>query len=196
MTQPAQPTFDFINLMQNRRSTPLLTTPSPSEAQWQECIKAGMSAPDHGKLKPWRFMLVAGDERKTLGRIFLESLEAQGSVSEQQAERTKNLLLRAPEVLVVAAKVDHEHKIPAVEQLCAVATAAQNIQLALTSLGYGCMWRTGGFASDPHVMAAFDLDPADEIIGFLYVGTPEKQPPERELQSLDTCFSQWKGPTQ
>ena len=191
------PLTPMIDLIQNRQSIPLLTTPIPTAAEWAHVLAAAATAPDHGRLKPWRFFLVEGEARNQLGSVFLEVAETNAasntSLTDQQRERTRNLPLRAPCILTVATKILHNHKIPVTEQISATAAATQNIQLALASLGYGCMWRTGDFAYQPKVKQAFGLEDTDEIIGFLYVGTPEKMPPPRTPQDLTSCFSHWQG---
>ena len=189
---------DLIELIQSRQSTPLLKAPSPSEQEWQRVIETACCAPDHGRLRPWQFRLIEGDNLKKLGEVFItaqtKALADEGQLpTEQQINRTKGLPLRAPAILAVVATLQEEHKIPVIEQISAVAAATQNIQLALHSLGYGCIWRTGDFAFYDDVKKSLGFEASDEIIGFLYVGTPEKAPATRTLQPLESCFQHWQG---
>lgn len=190
---------ELIQLIQQRHSTPLLTSPAPSAEHWNQVITAACCAPDHGRLKPWQFRLIEGDGLLALGDLFVNAqqdrcLKAGIELTEQQQTRTRELPQRAPALLVVVAQVTENHKIPVIEQITACAAATQNIQLALMDLGFGCIWRTGEFAFDDTVKQGLGFAPKDEIISFLYVGTPQKQPPTREPQELSSCFEAW--PTQ
>ncbi len=189
---------EMIELIQSRVSTPLLAAPAPTIEEWHHIISTGCSAPDHGKLKPWQYRLIEGPALKSFGEVLVQAqtktLADDGKApTEQQIDRTKSLPLRAPAILAVVAQLQEDHKIPVIEQISACAAATQNIQLALHSLGYGCIWRTGDFAYMDEVKKALGFLAKDEIIGFLYVGTPEKKPAARTLQSIESCFSQWQG---
>jgi nitroreductase len=93
-------------------------------------------------------------------------------------------------IIVAIARVEKHPKVPAIEQIMAAACAVQNMQLALTSLGYGAMWRTGDLAFNADVADYFNLKAGDQIVGFLYVGTPQAygKPPEKQQVSETTEF--------
>jgi nitroreductase len=91
-------------------------------------------------------------------------------------ERERKKPLRAPLVLVVAAHITPNPKIPPVEQLLAAGAAAQNILIASHALGFGAAWKTGNAAYDAQVKEALGLQASDEIAGFLYIGTPAARP--------------------
>lgn len=187
---------ELTQSIQKRQSVPMLASPAPSQEQWAQIIAAGCSAPDHGRLKPWQFRLIEGDALSALGDLFVKAQQLANEqdgveLSEQQMTRTRELPLRAPALLAVVAQITENHKIPVIEQITATAAATQNIQLALMDLGFGCMWRTGHFAFNDTVKHGLGFEAKDEIIGFLYVGTTQKQPPARELQEISTCFHAW-----
>ena len=187
----------LMEQIQQRHSTALLEAPAPTSEEWSDIIQTAITAPDHGRLKPWQFRLIQGEGLKSLGELFSQAQQKsaaqnQQELTEQQLERTRSLPSRAPAILVVVAKIQENHKIPVIEQITASAAAAQNTQLALMSLGYGCMWRTGDFAFDNNVKHGLGFEAKDEIIGFLYVGTPTKQPQQRTPQDITTCFETQK----
>ena len=93
------------------------------------------------------------------------------SASEPELQRERDKAFRSPVIVVVAAKVKREHKIPEIEQIASAAAAAQTIMLAAPALGYGAVWKTGAPAYDPAVKTALGLQAEDNIIGFLYIGT-------------------------
>lgn len=180
---------DLLQVIRSRASTPRLTTPAPSRQEMEEALACAQKAPDHGRLRPWRFYVLEGEALNALGELFVEAARHKsGTVEDNQAERLRSMPLRAPLLVVAAAKVLTEHKIPVWEQYVAVGAAVQNLQLALHSMGYACMWRTGEMASDPLVKARFGLGEADQIVGFLYVGTMAEAPKPAEPESAERVF--------
>ena len=163
--------MDGLTLLQNRATPARLATPAPSAEELDRILAAAVRAPDHGRLRPWRFIVVAGEARERLGDLMVRRLkETQPEIPEAVADREREKPLRAPLIVVVAAKVQ-PGKIPVIEQQIAAGAAAQNIQLAAHALGYGVMWKTGWPAYDSGIKAAFGLGEEDSIIAFLYVGT-------------------------
>jgi nitroreductase len=99
--------------------------------------------------------------------------------------------LRAPLVVVVAAKVNEQTHIPAIEQVISAGAAAENIMVAAFALGYGCAWKTGDAAYDPGVKAAFGLAPTDAIVGFLYLGTNASPPAPPSPLDVSAHVVEW-----
>lgn len=154
-----------------RTSALKLGAPGPGREQIMQIIHAGTRAPDHGRLHPWRFIVLEGAARARLGDAMADMLKAKLPEAQQaqlDAERAKPM--RAPTIVVVAAKI-LKCKIPEIEQVSAVAAAVQNMFLAANALGYGAMWKTGGAAYSSTVKAIFGLAPADHIVALLYLGT-------------------------
>ena len=154
------------------RVSPLrVVEPGPANADLDQILAAGVRAPDHGRLRPWRFLLIRGDARHRFGDVLAESLKRRKqdlSESALQAEHDK--ALRAPLIIVVAATVRGHTKVPATEQIVSAGAAAQNMLVAAHALGFGGFWRTGDAAYDDHVKQSFKLSVSDEIVGFLYFG--------------------------
>lgn len=168
--------MDTLDAIFGRRSTGRLTEPAPAGADLSRIIEAAAAAPDHGELRPFRFVILAGDAKDAFGQVLADAylhrchaVGAEPTDGQLTKERTK--LGRAPLVLVVCAVHRHSETIPWVEQLAAASAAAQNALLAATSLGYGSMWRTGDIAYDPRVKTALGLGEHDAVVGFLYLGT-------------------------
>jgi nitroreductase len=163
--------MDLLAGIQSRTSPLKLGAPAPSAEQIEQIIRAGTRAPDHGRLRPWRFTVFEGAAREKLGDAMANCLRTRIPNSPQEhldAERAK--ALRAPVVIVVGAKIS-KGKIPEIEQVCAVAAAAQNMLLAAHALGYGAMWKTGAAAYDPAVKELCGLAPQDHIVAIIYLGT-------------------------
>ena len=183
---------DIITALQARVSSAKLTEPGPSASQVETLLKCAVRAPDHGRLKPWRVVVVQGNGLVALGELFEQALLAKDpDVSDQKREKAKAMPLRAPMVIVVIAKVTTSHKVPVLEQIAATAAAVQNMQLAAVEQGLGAMWRTGDMANSSVVKKHFNLEPEDQIMAYLYLGTPVGEPRAASVQDLAECVEFW-----
>jgi nitroreductase len=163
--------MDLLDGILSRTSPLKLSAPGPTAAHIEQIIRAGTRAPDHGRLRPWRFTVFEGADREKLGDAMASCLRSRIPNSPQEhldAERAK--VMRAPTVVVVGAKIS-KGKIPEIEQVNAVSAAVQNMLLAAHALGYGAMWKTGAAAYDPGVKAMVGLAPEDHIVALVYLGT-------------------------
>jgi nitroreductase len=162
---------NVLEAIQARTSALKLGEPGPSRAHLEQIIAAGARAPDHGRLRPWRFIVLEGAARTQLGDAMATMLRTRvPDIGPDQLAKERSKPFRAPTIVVVAAKITRG-KIPEVEQLLAVGAATQNMFLAAQALGYGAMWKTGGAAYDPSVKALLGLAPEDHIAALLYLGT-------------------------
>lgn len=177
-----------IKLLQNRVSSPKLTAPAPNSDELQSILACAVRAPDHARLKPWQFHVMQGEALVKLGNLFAEAIGS--DVVQDKIEKCRNMPLRAPLMIVATCEPQDNAKVPALEQFLAVGAAIQNMQVAISSLGYGSIWRTGEMAQLSMVKDAFGLSENGEIVGFLYVGTPEKQL-SKPVISLDDCVKYW-----
>lgn len=164
--------MDALDLLLTRDSATKLSEPAPSEAELDTMFESAVRAPDHGRLRPWRFVVIDSAKRARFGELMADALRRKDPAASAEAlERERAKPLRAPMIVVAAAHVQKGHRIPEVEQIAAAAAAAQNIMLAAHAMGYGAMWKTGEPAYDSGVKTALGLDSGDDIMGFLYVGT-------------------------
>ncbi len=185
-----------IDALTSRSSAIRLTGPEPSQADLDTMLAAAARAPDHGRLRPWKFILVRGAARERLGDVLADTLRRRDpSTRESALSRERAKPLRAPLIVVVAASVTPDHpKIPEIEQVLSAGCAAQNIMLAAHALGYGAMWKTGAPSYDSGVKAALGLATADHIVGFLYVGTIDGETPDDVGRPHHGEFvSDWSG---
>lgn len=176
--------MDAMQALIDRKSTPprLMGDVGPTDRDIEDILKAAMTAPDHGAVRPWRFVLIKGDDRGRLGAVFAEALRARDPEAREEAV-AKELArpLRAPLVIAILARVVHDRpNVPPVEQIVATACAAQNMLLAAEAKGYGGMLLTGKNAHDPHVRAFFGLEDGDELVSFLYLGRADGPLPTKE----------------
>ena len=168
--------MSILKDIQTRNSIPFLDEPAPSEEEMIEVYKAALRAPDHAWLRPWRYLEVRGEGRYKLSKAFLDAaMKDDDSLPDELKQKLENAPFRAPMIIVLVADVKEHPKVPKVEQLLSLGASAQNILLAIDSLGYGAVWRTGKMAFNPYVVEALKLPENSEIIGYLYVGTPTRQ---------------------
>ena len=140
----------------------------------EKLLDAGNRAPNHYKVRPWRFIVLTGNARNKLGDVFAASFaERNPGLLPEGLAKTRALPLRAPVVIVVGVDKPVETKVLELENLSAVSAACQNILLAAHALGLGAKWRTGEWACDAKVKEFFGLAADQHIAGFIYVGYPE-----------------------
>jgi nitroreductase len=170
--------LDAIELLLTRQSTPRLIAPAPDASQLKIILDAAIRVPDHGALAPWEFIIATDQGLNTLADIFVEAAKASGA-DEDFVNKAKGMPMRAPMVITVVAKTQQHPKVPVLEQQIAAGCATMAMQQAAFALGIGAVWRTGDFAFDANVNAALGLEPQDQIVGFLYVGTPAVVAPQK-----------------
>jgi len=172
--------MDLLTAIDTRSSSIKLVEPGPTRDQLERIMLSGTRAPDHGKLAPWRFVVLEGASREVLADAMAEMLRSDkpdSSDARLQAERGKPL--RAPVIIAIATQLTRNHKVPEHEQVHAVAAAVQNMFLTAHALGYGAMWKTGAAARSSLVKQALGFNADDEIVAFLYLGTNATPGPVR-----------------
>ena len=187
--------MDALELLLGRDSALKLQEPGPGEKDLDVIFKSALRAPDHGRLRPWRFIVIANDKRERFGDLTAELLRArQPDATPEMLARERAKALRAPVIVVAAARIKPSDKIPEVEQIISAGAAAQNIMLAAHALGYGAMWRTGAPAYDPALKQALGLEPTDAIIGIIYLGTRSGGPAPAPARPVPGDFVEnWHG---
>ena len=183
-----------IEALLTRNSSSRLTDPAPVGADREAIFRAALRAPDHARLRPWRFLVVEGEARAWLGEVGVRVARAMNpELSELEERKQRNNPLRAPLVVVVLARIEQSPKVPEVEQLLSAGCATHAMLIAAQALGYGGVWRTGGIAYRPEMHAALGLHEDERVVGFLYLGTPDGPP--KPLPSLEPgdFFSSWDG---
>ena len=179
----------------NRYSTPAkaLIEPAPDDEQLRLILKTALSAPDHGRLHPYRFISIRGKARRKLSEIFGQAtLDRDPGVEPAYLAKQKDKPLRSPLIVVVVASPIVSPKIPEIEQMLSAGAAAHNILLASNALGFGSIWLTGANAYDAYVCDELGLSENERIIGFIYIGTPTIEFPPRPIPEVSRHHSEWK----
>lgn len=174
-----------IETLLSRRSVPALQLrePGPSPAQIDTAIDVALRAPDHGGLKPWRFVLIHGAARSRLSELFVRRMQQRDPATPPgKIDKARNMPLRAPLVIAVGAQLRRDHKVPEHEQLLSIGAGVMNLLNAFHAQGFGAIWLTGGNAYDPEIAAALGFDAQERCLGFVYVGSispTDNSPPPR-----------------
>ena len=180
--------METLEAIQTRNSVPLLTDPAPTSEEMSEVYKGALRAPDHARLRPWKFIEVRGDSRDKLAKIFIDTATALNSdLSENEISKLQKAPHRAPMIIILAANIKEHPKVPEIEQIISLGAAAQNILLGIHEIGYSAVWRTGNMAFNPEITKFLGLEENFKIIGYLYVGTStgkEKPIPELDIKDF------------
>jgi nitroreductase len=169
--------LELFEAIRSRRSIGKVKPDPVGRDLIEAILSAGVQAPNHHTVRPWRFVVLTGAARERLGSVMAASLLARAPETPAgalDAERAK--FLRAPLLIAVGVDRPDQPKVDEIENLCAAAAAAQNMLLAAQGLGLAAIWRTGPAAGDPGVKAFLGLAPEQRLIAFLYIGYPLNEP--------------------
>jgi len=176
-----------LDLLLHRASALQFAEPGPTDAQLQQILAAAVTAADHGRLRPWRFIVFEGSGRERLGDLMAEQVRADKPEAEaRDLDKARAKALRAPTVIALICKPTVGHKVPVAEQQAAVAAAGAHLMLAANALGFGAAWKTGAAARHNAVRTGLGLSEDDTIVGLFYIGSePHPSPlPRATLESV------------
>jgi nitroreductase len=165
--------MELFDAIASRSTAKGLAEPGPTPEQLERLLQAAAQAPDHGRLKPWRFIAVNGAARESFANAVAEARRDQiPTFTDEQMELEREKIRRSPSILVAGCSVRKDiAKVPEIEQVIAVGAAVENLLLAANDLGYGVMWKTGPAAYSARVKAAVGLAADDHIVAILHLGT-------------------------
>ncbi len=169
------------NLLMTRRSvkTRDMTSPGPDQNAIEQILAAGMRVPDHGKLGPWRFIVLRDQSQEKLGDLIAAMLVSENETRPEIAQKMKGYATQAPVLIIAISSPKNDSPIPLWEQELSAGAACQNMLVAATALGYAGQWLTGWAAYSPGVQASLGLQADEKIAGFLFFGSHDRTPSER-----------------
>ena len=186
-----------LALLETRRSgRPRdMVAPGPSEAELERILTIAARTPDHGKLFPWRFVIVGPEQRAALADLLTKALpESDPEAGSAHYQKAHDFAHQAPTLVVLVAAPIAEHKIPLWEQQLSVGAAGMNLLIAAHAMGYVGGWLTGWAAYNEQVRAAF-CGPGERIAGFIFLGSPGTELLERPRAPLAAVAKPWNPPT-
>ncbi|MCS4236326.1 nitroreductase [Stenotrophomonas sp. BIGb0135] len=190
------PDSPALQALDARRSLPSrqLGEPGPDPDTLLRMLTSAVRVPDHGKLVPFRFLRIAGDARHSLGEYLVQrSRERDPNVSAAQLEKDRLRFSHAPLVITVVARPRPNPKVPEEEQLMTAGCVCFALLQAAQALGFGAQWLTAWMAFDPAVRAHLGLAGDERIAGFIHIGTPRTEAPERERPDPAALLQDWVG---
>lgn len=183
-----------LDLLLSRRSgsAKAMAGPGPSAEQLRTILTAGARVPDHGKLAPWRFIIIEGEARARLGAIAAARLpQVEADPSSERLALERGRFLRAPTVVAVVSRVREGIAIPEWEQVLSAGACCQNILIATTAMGFVAGWITEWTAFDAVVKEKLGLQAGERIAGFIYMGSPAVPLEERVRPDLDSLITRF-----
>jgi nitroreductase len=197
---PAAPAFgapveqhpypELLNFLATRRSASAVTLaePAPAEDEVAALIRLAARAPDHGKLAPWRFIILRGEGKaEYAGR--LEALAQSRGDARAAAKLAK---LKIPPMGVAVVSAPRVHEIPEWEQVLSAGAVCTGLLYAAQALGYGANWITDWYAYDDEAKAILGLAPNEKVAGFVFIGTAKEPPQERERPDSQALTTVWR----
>ena len=168
--------MELFDALVTRSSAARLSEPGPSPAQLERLLQAADRAPDHGRMKPWRLIVLKDAMRAAFTAAAAEAKRARiPNMTDEQLAAEREKMSRSPSIVVIGCAVNRDQsKVPEIEQVVAAGAAAQNLFLGAHDLGYGVMWKTGAAAYDPAVKATLGLRPDDHIVAIMHLGSRVK----------------------
>ena len=167
-------TMELFEAINTRHSVGKVKADAVPRELIEKILDAGNKAPNHYKVRPWRFFVLTGDARNRLGDVMAASQHDRMPDAPKEAfDKTRALPLRAPVIIAVGVDMPVETKVLEIENFSAASAACQNVLLAAHALGLGAIWRTGDWARDSKVKDFFGFSEDQHIAGFIYIGYPD-----------------------
>lgn len=183
-----------LSLLATRRSGKPrdLAAPGPDHAQLAEMCAIACRTPDHGKLAPWRFVIVEAEQRADFAALLLDAYTADRPEAKRlELEAIEQFALQAPTLVVALSSPRTDSQIPLWEQELSAGAACMNLLHAAHAMGFAGGWLTTWAAFNDQVRDAFGAAP-ERIAGFIFVGTPSRPLEERPRPDLGTAIRTWR----
>ncbi len=185
---------DAFACLDTRRSTPSkqLDAPGPDDATLLRMLRSAVRVPDHGKRVPFRFLRISGDARHALGEALATcALRRDPKASDAVLDKDRNRFAHAPVIVAVIARLGPDEKIPESERFSSASCACFALLQAAQAAGFGAQWLTGWPAYDVEILRLLGLGEDEKITGFIHIGTPKLDAPERDRPDPRDLLSDW-----
>jgi nitroreductase len=188
---PQAPAPEVLRFLSRRRSTSAVTLAEPAPGDQELDILLGLAArvPDHGKLTPWRFVILQGAAKAA----FAGELEALAQSRGDATAAAKLGKLKIPPLCVAVISSPREAPIPEWEQRLSAGAVCTTLLYATLAMGYGANWITDWYAYDADANAILGLSGEEKVAGFILIGTPREPPLERERPDVGSLVTRWRS---
>ncbi|UMM63721.1 nitroreductase family protein [Aristophania vespae] len=186
-------TASNLDMLLSRMSTDSLQEPAPNGEMLELILATALRAPDHGKLRPWRYIIVEGEARIAFAQEVIAALKRK--VPDLPEEKTNKIISRfsaAPALIALGIHLRPNHKIPELEQIMTSAAGAMNILNGLHAQGFGGLWVSGAYCDEPELMHKLGLSSTDQLAGILLVGTPSNDLKKPRRPNIKDYVAYWQ----
>jgi len=186
----------LLDYLKTRRSVGIgfLRDPGPTPAEIEEIIRIGTRVPDHGKLAPWRLVVIEGDARAKVGEKLAEIAKANNpALDEASLDNERRQLLPAPLTIGVIFSHKPLAKAPEMEQMLSAGNVCFNLMHAAFAMGYAASWVTRWFAFDPRAQQMLGAKGGERFVGFIHIGTPTAVIEDRDRPDIAKLVTRWQG---
>jgi nitroreductase len=188
------PSEEMLARLETRRSAPLrgLAEPGPDREELTRMLTLAARVPDHGRLTPWRFIVVQGEARRALG----ERLDALYAVQNPDLPASKRdmwtlYMLRAPLTVILVSRPDRSAKVPEWNQALSAGAAGMAFTAAAAALGFSTQWLLKWPGRDAEAAALLGVTRDERVAGFIHVGRPVRLSEDRPRPALEDVVSYW-----
>ena len=186
----------LLDYLKTRRSVGIgfLKDPGPTPAELEEIVRIGTRVPDHGKLAPWRLVVIEGEARARVGEKLSEIAKANNpALDEASLDIERRQLLPAPVTIGVIFSHKPLAKAPEIEQLLSAGSVCFNLMHAAFAMGYAASWVTRWFAFDTAAQQMLGAKGGERFVGFIHIGTPTAVIEDRDRPDIGKLVTRWQG---
>jgi nitroreductase len=189
---PIEPSRAVVDFLAKRRSASAmsLAEPGPGDAELTDLLRLAARVPDHGKLSPWRFVILRGPAKDAFAEQIAALADSQANPVKANAALRK---LTRPPVCVAVISRHIPGEIPEWEQRQSASAVCHQMLLAAAALGWGANWITDWYSYDPRALAILGAADGEQVAGYLYLGTATEAPQERARPDVAAITSQWSA---
>jgi len=192
--QPLEASSETLDVLLSRQSAGPLKPPAPSPEELDRIFDIALRAPDHGRLRPARFVTIRDDARAAYAELLVQAMKRrEPDAGEDAVKKLRTRFLEVPLVIAVGAMIKADSPIPEIEQILSVGASAMNLLNAIHASGYAAKWITGNGIYDPTVNEALGFTAPDRLIGVLFVGTPKIKMPPMPRPNRADHVREWTG---
>lgn len=197
LLRPGECHEQVLSFLERRKSVPLtqFRGPGPDDAMLRRLLTIAARVPDHGRLEPWRFVIYRPEDGARIGEAFAALAKARDpQMSEDDLDRERNRLCRAPVAIGVVSTAAAHERIPEWEQFLSAGAAAMNLATAATAAGFAVNWVTGWYSDDAEARAVLGLAPHERMAAIVHIGDYDTPIPDRPRPEMDALVSRYAGP--
>ncbi|MBU1307160.1 MAG: nitroreductase [Alphaproteobacteria bacterium] len=192
---PAIPALRDYLLSRRSVGVGFLVEPGPNPEQLEQMLTIATRVPDHGKIAPWRLVLIAGDDRARAGEALAAIVSRKApEIDEASLDIERQRFLPAPLVVGVISSPKPHPKVPEFEQLLSAGNVAFNLLHAAAALGFGANWVTRWYGLDAEAGAMLGALPGERFVGFIHIGTASTTMDDRPRPDLAEIVTRWQAP--